>query len=87
MAPPRGEVRNFATNVTAASIMILGLGLLAAMLFLLFRGDLVSVLIGVVLGIAGLATLTGGFLFLLVPTKVDEIDEEAARQDAPSRFE
>lgn len=85
--PRRAEVRNFATHVTAASIMLIGFGFLAAMVFLLFRGGTGNVLLALLLGLAGLAAVTGGFLFLLVPTKVDEIDDEAVAQDAPSRFE
>ncbi|HWG89762.1 MAG TPA: hypothetical protein VNZ52_02840 [Candidatus Thermoplasmatota archaeon] len=82
-----GQVRNFATNLTAISILVIGAALLAMMVFLLFQGGLGSVILALVVGIAGLAVLTGGFLFLLVPSKVDEIEDEAAAQGAPRNLE
>jgi len=71
--PALPEVRTFATNVTAFSIMLVGFAFLAAMFFLLLRGTTGSILLALLFGIVGLAVLTGGFLFVLVPSKVDEI--------------
>ena len=69
------DPRSFATNVVGVAIAILGVGLLVAAAVLAFGG---SIFLGVIVGGFGLVVLLGAGAFLLVPSKLDDLEEEHA---------